>query len=174
MQKYIAEHIISKWRMSEKQEIPWVRTSDLEDMDLPRPVVLINGAFDVLSSGHMKIICVAKAHGASVVCGLDGDEKIRLSKGEGRPILNWVERAVTLNYMPIDYIVEINTTHDMTQLIAAIDPDYRVQGSEYKNVPTRYPWIPKIYVKDTGVHTSVVVERILKANELRNRRKENW
>jgi bifunctional ADP-heptose synthase (sugar kinase/adenylyltransferase) len=169
MKEIIARHITSKCRDLEENEIPWVRIADLEDMDLPRPVVLINGAFDVLSSGHMRIIAVARSYGKTVVCGLDSDAKVKASKGKERPIQTWIERASTLNFMPIDYVVEIEGLADMIKLVATIEPDYRVQGSEYRDVPTRFPWIPKVFVKDTGNHTTSVVERVIKAYELRNR-----
>lgn len=152
-------------RTAENDELPWVRAKDLQDVDLVRPVVLVNGAFDVLHSGHMKILFTARARAGTLVCALDSDKKIKTAKGANRPIQSWIERAVTLSYMPIDYLVEIDTTQDMTELIDAIDPDERVQGYDYRKKASRYPWIKKCFVRDGGMRTSTIVERILKSKE---------
>ena len=73
----------------------------------------------------------------------------------------FAERASALNYMPVDYICPIRNSNDMNQLIATIKPDLRVQGSDYKNRPSRYK-IQKMLVREGGIHTTAIVERILK------------
>src|SRR5579864_2512667 len=109
------------------EDVPWVRPGDFILGTLKSPIVLINGAFDILHAPHMRLIFAARHKAGTLVCALDSDEKIRQEKGPGRPILTFVERAASLNYMPIDIIVEINSRKDMDQLITTLKPDLRVQ-----------------------------------------------
>lgn len=145
-------------------ELPWVRPADFGAMvDLPRPVVVVNGAFDLLHKGHMKVIFAARQRGRTVVVAMDSDARVA-RKGPGRPIQNFIERATTLNYMPVDYIVEIESDKDMAALMENLRPDLRVQGFDHATHPTKYPGVPKCFVKVGSVRTSKIVERIKKLN----------
>jgi len=131
-------------------------------MDLPRPVVLVNGAFDLLHSSHMRLIFAARHKAATLVCALDADAKIAREKGPQRPVMSFIERAAALNYMPLDYLVEINNKGDMDRLIAALQPDLRVRSEAEKGKPSAYPDVRKMYVREGRMHTSYIVNRILR------------
>ena len=45
-----------------------------------------NGCFDILHIGHIKLLEFAKSQGDYLIVGIDSDERIKSSKGEGRPI----------------------------------------------------------------------------------------
>lgn len=144
-------------------EIEWRRPSDFTAIELPRPVVLINGAFDLLHTGHFKIIAKARDRAGmrgTVICALDSDAKITRSKGQGRPIMSWIERAAALNYQPINMLVEIDTREDMDTLIASVRPDLRVQGYDYIDHQSAYPNIPKLFVHGTPMRTTEIIRRI--------------
>lgn len=152
--------------ISERDELPWVRPEDFKELELAHPIVLINGAFDLLHSGHWKIIQRARRNASTLVCALDSD--IRCArKDPRRPIQTYVERATMLGYAPIDYLCEIDTDRDMYTLVCTLKPDIRVQGPEYAKV-SKYPWIPKAIVSglDTkgirmGMSTSKIIDRVL-------------
>ncbi len=144
----------------DKTELDWVRASEFEGKELPRPIVLINGAFDLLHSGHMKVISYAREHAATLVCAMDSDRRIRGNKGTGRPILNWIERATTMGYQPIDYLVEIDSDTEMRDLINALRPDLRIQGGDYVGHASKYPWLKKMFVVSGGMRTSEIIRRI--------------
>lgn len=148
-------------RSASVEEIPWVRAADLATRDLKRPIVLIGGAFDLLHRSHMRLIDAAreKAADGTLICMLDSDRKIREEKGEGRPVLDWVERATTLNYSPVDFIVEIDSVDDMDAVVAATKPDLRVLGMEYRTKPSRYS-CRTMLVRAGSIHTSELVKRI--------------
>src|SRR5229473_2325021 len=112
-------------------ELPWVRIADLAKMKLKHPVVLLNGCFDLLHSGHMKVIFHSRRHAKTLICALDSDAMVAAKK-PGRPILSWIERATSLGYMPIDYLVEINGAEELSELVEIVSPDLRVKGSEYR------------------------------------------
>jgi D-beta-D-heptose 7-phosphate kinase/D-beta-D-heptose 1-phosphate adenosyltransferase len=141
-------------------ELEWMRAERFRGMQLKAPVVLINGAFDLLHSGHMKVISYAREHAGTLVCAMDSDRRIREAKGPSRPILNWVERATTLGYMPIDYLVEIDSDEEMRDLINSLRPDLRVQGGDYVEHASKYPWLRKMFVTTGGIRTSEIVRRI--------------
>lgn len=153
--------------VSERDELPWLRPEDFRDLDLPRPVVLINGAFDLLHSGHWKLISRARQKAGTLICALDSDERVS-RKDPRRPIQTYIERATMLGYTPVDYLCEIETDRDIYSLIRATRPDLRVQGPEYRNAPSKYPWVPKAYVSGLGrtgdrigMATSKIISRIM-------------
>lgn len=145
-----------------EEELPWVRTSDLAKLDLPRPIAIVNGAFDLLHSGHMKVIFQARRRASTLVVALDSDARCA-RKESSRPVLSVVERIGSLQYMPVDYVVEIATDAEMRKLMETIRPDLRVQGMEYKDRPTKFPHIPKVFVRVGGISTTKIIERCKKA-----------
>lgn len=145
-------------RESDLRLVPELRPNEFKYLPFPRPVVLINGAFDLLHASHMRLIFAARRKGATVVCALDSDTKVQREKGVGRPILNFNERCATLNYMPIDYICEIRDERDFKTLMIGLQPNLRVQGSEYDKKPSRFP-TKKSLVRDGAIHTSSIIKR---------------
>lgn len=142
-------------------DVEWVRPKDFAKLTLRSPVVILNGSFDLLHVSHMRMIFAARKKAGTLICALDEDTKIQKEKGPLRPILTFVERASALNYMPIDYICPIRTKSDMADLIRASKPDLRVQGQDYKDRPSRFK-VPKMLVREGGLHTTAIIERILK------------
>lgn len=166
----IPDRIQNCYYVAERDEVPWVRPKEFRDIELPRPVVLVNGGFDLLHSGHMKVLFRARRHAAAgtLIVALDSDERMR-RKGAERPILTFVERATALGFMPVDYISEIETDQDMLDLIRAAKVDLRCQGPEYRKMPSKYPWVKKAYIsgvgktgKRLGMSTTKIIDRVLK------------
>lgn len=152
------------FREREHEEIPWVRPVDFGTMTMSGPIVLINGGFDILHAAHMRLIFAARHKAATLVAAVDSDSKITEEKGEARPILNFIERCAALNYMPIDYIVEIDNKRDMNTLINNLKPDLRVQSYEYRDKPSRYQ-TKKMFVREGKLHSSEIIRRILEKND---------
>jgi cytidyltransferase-like protein len=148
------------------QPVEWYRAQDTALVVLPHPIVLVNGAFDLLHVGHMRLLYTAKDHAKTLVVALDSDRKIAANKGPSRPIQSFIERAAALNYMPVDAIVEIDNREDMDALVAALRPDLRVQGWDYKDSTSRYPDIPKLLIRRADTPTSALIQRILAKNKI--------
>lgn len=99
-----------------------------------KTIALITGCFDIIHIGHIELFQFAKKNADLVVVGLDNDENIRLSKGEGRPIHNYAQRSKVLEeFMSIDYIFKIdpvfkfdNSKVDqiLENIYASIAPDF--------------------------------------------------
>lgn len=143
-------------------DLDWVRADSFSGDSLPRPVVLVNGVFDILHAGHFKILSFARERAGTrgtVVCAMDSDRRVRESKGADRPILNWIERATALGYTPIDSLVEIDSDEEMLRLVRGLRPDLRVQGGDYVDAATRFPWLRKMFVQTGGMRTSEIIRR---------------
>ena len=96
--------------------------------------VWVNGCFDVLHIGHIKLFQRAWELGNPVVVGIDGDERIRQSKGDNRPVNPMYDRIGFLK--SIKYIKEVIPFHsdeELNSIIKRFSPEYFVIGEEYKD-----------------------------------------
>ena len=97
-------------------------------------ITWVNGCFDVLHVGHIKLFKKAWELGNPVVVGIDGDERIRQAKGNDRPINSLPNRIEFLK--SIKYIKEVIPFHsdeDLNAIIKRFSPEYFVIGEEYKD-----------------------------------------
>jgi D-beta-D-heptose 7-phosphate kinase/D-beta-D-heptose 1-phosphate adenosyltransferase len=96
--------------------------------------VWVNGTFDVLHIGHIKLLEFAKAQGDYLIVGIDSDERIKELKGDKRPINNELARFEFLK--AIKYVDEVrifNSEESLADMIKNIAPDVVVWGDEYRN-----------------------------------------
>lgn len=97
--------------------------------------VWVNGSFDVLHIGHIKLLEYANRLG-SVKVGIDTDERIKKFKGENRPF-NLLEHRIEF-LRSIKYVDSVNifdTDEQLIDLIKQYQPDYMVIGSDYEDKP---------------------------------------
>ena len=102
----------------------------------PTKRVWLNGTFDVVHLGHIKLFQHAKTlYPTSIVCvGVDTDKRIRQLKGPNRPInpLNFrVEFLKAIRF--IDQVVTFSTDSDLRNKIASFNPDVMLIGDDYRN-----------------------------------------
>lgn len=65
--------------------------------ELPHPIVMTNGVFDILHRGHVTYLAQAAALGKSLVVAVNSDASVRmLGKGDDRPINTEQDRAAVL------------------------------------------------------------------------------
>ncbi len=98
--------------------------------------VWTNGCFDVLHRGHIELFKYAKSLGDKLVVGVDSDEKVKLDKGNDRPINNLEDRTEML--LSIKYIDEVwcfNSTDELREVIKINKPDVMVIGFDWKGKP---------------------------------------
>ena len=92
--------------------------------------IFVNGTFDILHTGHIKLLTYAKSLGTQLTVAIDSDERVRLLKGEGRPINNQEERKLLLETLkPVDKVVIFNSDQELIDLIKTCD--IMVKGSDY-------------------------------------------
>ncbi len=101
--------------------------------------VWINGTFDVLHAGHIKLFREARklaGPGGKVVVGTDSDERIRELKGPTRPINNLYDRVDFLRAIKyIDDVVAFSSADNLETLIKRYSPDILLIGDDYRDKP---------------------------------------
>jgi len=96
-----------------------------------KKVVFTNGCFDIIHSGHIKLLNEAKALGDILIVGLNASSSVRAIK-PGRPVNGFTERAVVLNALKsVDAVFGFK---EKTPLLAIkkIKPDVLVKGGDWK------------------------------------------
>lgn len=100
--------------------------------DLPRPVVLTNGVFDILHRGHVTYLAQARALGASLVVAVNTDASVRrLGKGEERPINCCDDRMAVLAALEAVSLVVAFDEDTALQIVQAARPDIYAKGGDY-------------------------------------------
>ena len=94
-------------------------------------VALCHGTFDLLHVGHVKHIEVAKEIADHVVVTLTADDFV--SKGPGRPAFNERLRADQMAALADVSLVAINRAVTAVNVINALQPNFYIKGSDYKN-----------------------------------------
>lgn len=95
--------------------------------------VWINGVFDVLHLGHIRLIREAYNLG-SIKIGIDSDNRIKENKNKFRPINTEYERKeMLLSIKGVESVVIFNTEDELINIIKSYSPDYFVIGSDYKD-----------------------------------------
>jgi len=96
--------------------------------------IIVNGTFDILHVGHIKLLEYAKSLGDYLTVAIDTDERVRSLKGNQRPINNSYERATMLMALKsVDMVAIFGTDEELIDLIS--NHDIMVKGSDYKGIP---------------------------------------
>ena len=93
-----------------------------------------NGCFDVLHRGHIEMFRYAKSLGDELLVGVDTDKKVKLDKGNDRPINNLQDRMFMLQSIKyIDKVIPFDSTDELNDTIKWYKPDIMVIGSDWKD-----------------------------------------
>jgi D-beta-D-heptose 7-phosphate kinase/D-beta-D-heptose 1-phosphate adenosyltransferase len=94
-------------------------------------IVLTNGCFDVLHSGHTRYLNQAKQLGDILVVALNSDQSVRKLKGPGRPINGEADRAAVIAALScVDYVTVFDTATAIP-LIQRLRPEVYAKGGDY-------------------------------------------
>jgi D-beta-D-heptose 7-phosphate kinase/D-beta-D-heptose 1-phosphate adenosyltransferase len=99
--------------------------------------IVVNGTFDLLHIGHIKLLEFAKSiEDAYLYVLIDGDERVKKLKGNDRPIYTQYERKTFLEAIRyVDQVDIFNTDEELISKIQTYSPDIMVKGSDYINKP---------------------------------------
>ena len=94
--------------------------------------IWINGVFDVLHMGHIKLFQRARQMGLPVMVGIDTDARVKQLKGINRPINPLHDRIEFLKAIKyIDGIQSFSTDGELSSIISKHSPRYMLIGEEY-------------------------------------------
>jgi cytidyltransferase-like protein len=94
--------------------------------------IWVNGTFDVMHLGHIRLLEFASTFG-KVRVGLDTDERIRDRKGLTRPFNRLEERVEFISSIKfVDSVVSFGSDDELRQKIKEYETDIIVVGEEYK------------------------------------------
>jgi D-beta-D-heptose 7-phosphate kinase/D-beta-D-heptose 1-phosphate adenosyltransferase len=93
--------------------------------------VWVNGTFDVLHIGHVRLLEFAKTFG-EVRVGVDTDQRVKERKGESRPYNSLDDRIDFLKSLKsVDSVVSFDSNDELCKRIQEWKPDLMVIGDDY-------------------------------------------
>jgi rfaE bifunctional protein nucleotidyltransferase chain/domain len=136
-----------------------------------RKLVLTNGCFDLLHTGHVRYLQAARALGDALVVAINGDDSVRALKGEGRPLNPERDRAEVVAALEcVDHVVIFPEVR-VTSLLEKVRPAIYVKGGDYTPAtlhPEERAALEKIGSEirivpfEAGYSTSRLIERMKK------------
>lgn len=114
--------------LSETQLIQAVRAAKARG----ESVVMTNGCFDILHSGHVSYLSEAAELGDHLIVAVNDDASVRALKGTGRPV-NAINRrmAVLAGLSSVHWVVPFSEDTP-ARLIGEVLPDILVKGGDYQ------------------------------------------
>ena len=107
------------------------RTKREEQRSQGKRVVLVNGCFDLLHTGHIYYLQKAAALGDVLYVALNGAQSISALKGPGRPIQDDASRAYALAALECVDTVFIFQAPRLTREMETIKPDVYAKAGDY-------------------------------------------
>jgi len=140
-----------------------------------RRLVLTNGVFDLLHTGHLHFLQQARQQGDALIVALNGDASVRALKGPHRPVQAEAQRAYALAALAcVDAIVVFGTPR-LTAEIRALQPDVYCKAGDYtletlnaeeraalEEAGARIEFLPYL----PGFSTTALIARITAAGEV--------
>ena len=96
-----------------------------------KTVVLTNGVFDLLHTGHLYFLQKARALGDVLFIALNADASVRTLKGPLRPVQNEAQRAYALAALACVDAVFVFSTPRLDAEIRALRPDIYCKAGDY-------------------------------------------
>jgi rfaE bifunctional protein nucleotidyltransferase chain/domain len=94
--------------------------------------VFVNGTFDVLHVGHVRMLKYAASLG-NLLVALDSDERVREKKGNSRPFFSLEDRIEMISSIRgVLMTNSFSTDEELANLIKLWETDYLVVGSDWK------------------------------------------
>jgi D-beta-D-heptose 7-phosphate kinase/D-beta-D-heptose 1-phosphate adenosyltransferase len=95
--------------------------------------VIVNGTFDILHPGHVRMLNTARSLGDYLIVCIDTDRRVKELKGDQRPINDQNFRRIMLqNLKAVDIVEFFDSSDDLIRLIKLYKPDIMVKGSDWR------------------------------------------
>ena len=108
--------------------------------------IWVNGCFDILHTGHIDLFWYAKLYDTKgmpyeasmeankLIVGVDTDDRVKMLKGNDRPINTVHDRVKILNNLKmIDSVVFFHDDDELRYFIEYFKTDYMVLGDQYED-----------------------------------------
>lgn len=122
--------------------------------------VWINGTFDVLHIGHIKLLLRGASLGTLRV-GIDSDDRVREKKGPNRPFNPLHHRMEFVSAISgVNSVVSFDSDEHLIERIIEWEPDIMVIGDDYKyHEIIGVEYVPKIefFKKIEGISTTKIL-----------------
>jgi rfaE bifunctional protein nucleotidyltransferase chain/domain len=96
-----------------------------------KKVVLTNGVFDLLHTGHLYFLQKARALGDALFIALNADASVRALKGSLRPVQSEEQRAYALAALACVDAIFVFKTPRLDAEIRALQPDVYCKAGDY-------------------------------------------
>jgi len=125
--------------------------------------VVVNGCFDLLHIGHVRLLEFAKEQGDYLIVLVNSDKSVFRSKGQSRPIVTCGERMDLLRALScVDVVIEFDTEDDLCHLLVQMKPDVMIKGKRYEGTPITGQFLVKevVFYPETPHSTSNTLREI--------------
>lgn len=96
-----------------------------------KQIVLTNGCFDILHTGHVEYLERARELGDALVVAINSDRSVRELKGPSRPINHEENRARVISALRcVDYVTVFDSLR-VTRVIELLRPAKYAKGGDY-------------------------------------------
>ncbi len=103
-----------------------------KEREMGNKIVMTNGCFDILHTGHTFYLEEAKKLGDILIVAINSDNSIKKLKGDNRPINDLPERTLLISSLKsVDWVIPFD---ELTPeyIIKEINPDVLVKGGDYE------------------------------------------
>jgi rfaE bifunctional protein nucleotidyltransferase chain/domain len=95
-------------------------------------VVWVNGCFDVLHLGHVRMLRFARSLGDHLIVGVNSDASVRALKGPSRPVFSATQRVeMLLELQCVNHVVVFDEPDPVDAIRRVGDVSIIVKGHEY-------------------------------------------
>ena len=96
-----------------------------------KKIVFTNGCFDVIHTGHLKLLHYAKKCGDYLILALNSDKSIKRLKGESRPIHHEEDRIDFQKNLKIADAIILFEEDTPERLLSILKPNIMIKGGDY-------------------------------------------
>lgn len=131
-----------------------------------KKIVLATGVYDIFHPGHLCFLETAASKGDILIVGVAGDELVKATKGNGRPIFRQEDRSLVVAGLAVVNFVFI--CNDLLNDVEQIMPDIWVisptSNPEHNKEKKEFAQKLGIQVVEVGsrypLHTSEIIKKI--------------
>lgn len=95
-------------------------------------IIMTNGCFDIIHTGHVRYLSRAKSLGNFLVIAVNDDDSVKRLKGSDRPINSLENRVTVLSALASVNLIVPFGEDTPEKLIRFLKPDTLVKGGDYK------------------------------------------